>query len=267
MATRCTVAGFEACGPSRGIVHRIARHRAAHHAVWPIGKRPPGFLLSICFDDAPQSAAHRGADLLAAHGLLATWYIATGLLGGPSVSGRIVEAGDVRRLAAAGHEIALHGHAHADMSRMPPDAALADIARNRAALSDILGVAPGGHFAYPFGTTSLALKRRLAGEVPTARGVLPGCNGARNDRLQLAAYDLRPDRLRLIRAMAGLGRAARTGGWVILFTHDVSPRPSPFGIAPETLERLIVHAKALGAQTMPVGMAWKRLGQECTAAP
>lgn len=258
---------FEAYRPPRGIVHRIARTWTARHTVSPIGRRAPGFLLSICFDDAPQSAASRGADMLAAHGLLATWYIATGLLGRASISGRVVEAGDVRRLAAEGHEIALHGHTHADMSRMRPEAALDDIDHNRAVLAQILGAEPSGHFAYPFGTVSVSLKRRLVGEVSTARGVLPGLNGARTDRLHLAAYDLRPDPLRLTRAMAALERAARVGGWVILFTHDVASNPSPFGITPETLDRLIARARILGARIMPVGAAWDCLGQVRATAP
>ncbi|WP_412504280.1 polysaccharide deacetylase family protein [Roseovarius sp. SYSU LYC5161] len=244
--------------PSRGVMRRIGRKWTALRRVAPLTRDVPGFCLSICFDDVPVSAATVGAETLDRHEVAGTWHIATGLFGTTGISGEIAGPGHVRGLADSGHEVALHGHAHEDMSRMTPDAALADIARNRAALSDLLGHAPSGHFAYPFGATTLALKKRLVGEVTSARGVLAGRNGARTDAMQLAAHDLRPDPRTVARARAAMASAAQGGGWIILFTHDVTPEPSPYGISPETLDRLIAEAKALGAMILPTGQVWRR---------
>lgn len=247
--------------PSRGVLQRAARRLSAARVVAPLGVETSGFTVSVCFDDAPVSAVTRGAEIVAGAGARATYYIATGLLGSDSASGPVARPDDVRRLAEGGHEIALHGHGHEDMSRMSPADAAKDIARNRADLADLLGAEPAGHFAYPFGVTTVGLKKRLVDEVVTARGVLPGIIGARSDRVQLAAYDLRPEPGRIVRAEAAMARAAKAGGWVILFTHDVAPEPSPFGIAPEVLEGLVGRAVALGAKILPVGAVWDRLSE------
>lgn len=249
----------EAYELSRGVLQRAARRWTAGRVVAPLGLETRGFVLSVCFDDAPVSAVTRGAGIMAEAGARATYYIATGLLGQDGVSGRIAGAADVRRLAEGGHEVALHGHGHEDMSRMSPEAALDDIARNRAELAEILGEAPSGHFAYPFGATSVPVKKTLADKVLTARGVLAGINGPQGDRVQLSAYDLRPEAGRSARAEAAMCRAAKAGGWVILFTHDVAAEPSAYGVTPEALTGLLGRARALGAEILPVGVAWERM--------
>lgn len=262
MATRSftsNMSSTEPYQPSRAILSRLGRRWTAAQVAFPVGRAIEDFFLSVSFDDAPVSAAMRGAERLGRRDLRATWYIASGLMGQIGAGGENVGPEHLRALAAAGHEIALHGHTHADMSRMRPEAALADITRNRDALAQILGQAPSPHFAWPYGTTRTVLKRRLAGAVMTARGVLPGVNGAVSDRMQLAAYDLRREHGTIDRAMAGMRQAARRGGWVILFTHDVTPDPGPFGIAPRVLEQLLDEAGRLGARILPVGEVWRRL--------
>lgn len=245
--------------PSFGPLARIRRRWTASRVVAPLGRRPKGLWLSVSFDDAPLSAALNGAPLVETAGAVATWYIATGLLGALSAGGPIVDATTVRRLAGDGHEIALHGHAHADMDRMPTDRAVADIMQNRDALAQIIAGAPAPHLAYPYGTTSLALKRRLKDMVATARGVRGGINAQDSDLMQLEALDLRPDPPSHLRAVAAMENAARDGGWVILFTHDVTAEPGPFGVTPDVLRGLLSRARDLGATILPVGQAFEHM--------
>lgn len=225
----------------------------------PLALHTSEFLLSVSFDDAPVTAATHGAKVLEQRGLRATYYIATGLLGGNSVSGPILDAAQVRALAAAGHEIALHSHAHSDLTRLPPGQALADIYRNLDALTTITGAEPSPHFAYPYGTTSVRLKKMLRGVVLTARGVNAGLAAPQTDRMQMPACELRADPTTTERARRALRMAAQRGGWVTLFTHDVAANPSRFGTTPETLATLIDEAVALGARVVPVGQAFSAL--------
>jgi peptidoglycan/xylan/chitin deacetylase (PgdA/CDA1 family) len=63
-----------------------------------------------------------------------------------------------------------HTHTHADLTRLEPSAARAELERNRRTIEDRLGVAPR-HFAYPWGALTPALKP-VVGEyfVTAARG-------------------------------------------------------------------------------------------------
>jgi 3-hydroxyacyl-CoA dehydrogenase len=51
---------------------------------------------------------------------------------------------------------------------------------------------------------------------------------------------------------------ARTG-WLILNTHDIDERPSPYGCAPEFLEAAARYALDSGAEILPVDEVWARL--------
>ncbi len=238
---------------------RLRRRWTVWRKVAPLGPMPPGFFLSIGFDDVPDSAATRGAEVLAQQGCRASWYVATGLLGGDSVSGRILDGARLRELDLAGHEIALHGHRHINMAALPlPDIA-ADIARNREILAQILGHGPSPHLAYPFGEVTPGLKAQLVADVVSARGIAPRINRAGSDRMQLGAFDLRPEEWRIARAMGAMREAASRGGWVILFAHDVQPDPSPYGITPQVLRDLLQAARGLGAEILPVGEVMARI--------
>ncbi len=233
---------------SAGLLAKLRRRWTALRRADPIRMAERRFLLTMTFDDVPDSAATIGAEILAEQGMRATWHVATGLLGQDSPSGRILDAARLRMLDAAGHEIALHGHDHFNLDRCSLPEALADIARNRAELADLLGHLPAPHLAYPYGETNPALKRALRDHLHTGRGVRAGINRSGVDRLHLRAFDLRPELWRLQLAEAALAEAAQCGGWVILFTHDVKPDPSPYGIAPDTLRHLLTRARGLGAE-------------------
>ena len=56
-----------------------------------------------------------------------------------------------------------------------------------------------------------------------------------------------------------LAEAKARKAWLILYTHDVRPDPSPWGCTPETLARLIDTAVADGFQVVTVREAMRRL--------
>ncbi|MCL1629276.1 polysaccharide deacetylase family protein [Roseibaca sp. V10] len=244
----------------RTFSRRVARRLTGMVRVAPFLRSDTRFHLSFAFDDCPDSACTRGIEILEERSLQATFFIATGLLGQDGVSGPITTPSRLRELAARGHEIALHTHAHGDLTHVPMAEAISDIERNIKALQDILGEPPSPHFAYPYGETTLTLKRALVPHVTTARGVRSGVNRAFADRMQLFACDLgshRPDYVAAARRM--MKHAATTGGWLVMFTHDVRPHPSPYGVTPEILESLLDDATALGAELLPVRDVWARL--------
>jgi hypothetical protein len=44
-------------------------------------------------------------------------------------------------------------------------------------------------------------------------------------------------------------------GWLIFFTHDIVPRPTPYGCTPETFDHLVRYAVDKGCRVLPVDQA------------
>lgn len=95
-----------------------------------------------------EANVHRLLELFAAHGARATFF----------TLGWIAERYPalVRQIAAAGHEIASHGHGHQRASDQSPEAFLADIHLAKAILEDLIGKPVVGYRAPSFsiGTTN-----------------------------------------------------------------------------------------------------------------
>ncbi len=209
-------------------------------------------VVSFAFDDAPVSAVTEGAAILEAAGARGTFYISAGLGGRESPMGPYAQAADAGRLAAAGHEIGCHTFSHLDCGRAASAAMTADVQRNLEALST-LGLSPST-FAYPYGEISPRAKRTLGPRYRALRTVRPGMIAGEADLNGLPAVGIEGPQGEA-RARAWLDKAKAANGWVILFTHDVRPEPSPWGCTPGALDRLVRGAIADGFTVAPVDEA------------
>lgn len=218
---------------------------------------PPRPMVTFSFDDAPASAAETGARLLEAHGLRGTFYISAGLAGTDGPMGRIADMDEVQRLEMAGHEVACHTLTHLDCGRAGHDTIVADAKANRDALSAANLPAPVS-FAYPYGDVSPAAKRALGGAYLSLRALHHGIVTQGSDLNQAPAVGIEGSDGEDI-AGQWLDRVAQTGGWLILYTHDVQDAPSAFGCTPAALGRLIDKAQALGLETVTAAEGAARL--------
>jgi len=120
------------------------------------GTAPPG-RFALSFDDGMQDNHAAALPLLQELGVPATFYIATGLVGAPNpwlspASGaRMMNALELRELAAAGMELGAHTVNHPDLAGLPYDACVDEIGRSRDQLEELTGVR-ATTFAYPFGS-------------------------------------------------------------------------------------------------------------------
>ncbi len=242
--------------PARDPIAKVRRRMTQWRAAKPARLRFAEPLLSIAFDDFPESAAHAGARILEAYGARGTFYAAAGMAGTDGPCGRNFSAVDITRLGAAGHEIGCHTHAHADCARRPVFDTLQDLAKNRDVLTAMGADLPRAH-AYPYGECSSELKSQLPPRFSSARGVLPGLNVGAADLAQLRAFPLFGAGA-LSRAHAALHRAAKRNAWMIAFTHDVADQPSPWGTRGADLEALLAAAHALNVTVLPVSAALDR---------
>ncbi len=221
-------------------------------------------LVSFTFNDFPKSAARTGAGLLENVGGRGTFYASAAVAGETASAGAMFDGQDVARLLGAGHEIGCHTYSHLDCARTPIDHVFSDMVRNADALATMGMDTRLISFAYPYGETNHALKAQLPSRFTTARGTTPGLASGQADLAQLRANPMYgPQALR--RCLAVLEQARQRTGWVIFFTHDVSPRPSPCGTPTGLLERLCGAAFAGGMEMLPVHEAAARALAESAA--
>jgi peptidoglycan/xylan/chitin deacetylase (PgdA/CDA1 family) len=119
------------------------------------GTPPPGYA-ALSFDDGMRNNYTVALPILQEHGIRATVYVSIDLIGGtspwidPRSDQRMLDAQELRTLAAAGWELGGHTVSHPDLSRLDYDACRHEIEAGRTALEQIAGVRVET-FAYPFG--------------------------------------------------------------------------------------------------------------------
>ncbi|WP_304169347.1 polysaccharide deacetylase family protein [Phenylobacterium aquaticum] len=257
--------GYEgAYSADRSLAGKLRRRlvRLAHKR--PLAVAPQAPMVSFTFDDAPLSSTIAGAALLETRGLAGTYYVSAGLAGQAAPMGPCAEPIDYQRLARAGHEIACHTYSHLDCGRAKPAAAWDDTAHNARALAD-WGLFEVENFAYPYGEVAGGPKQALARRYATLRALHHGVITQGTDLNQLPAVGIEGADGEAV-ARRWLAEAKARKAWLILYTHDVRPDPSPWGCAPDVLARLIDQATHDGFQVVTVREAMRRLLAPVSAA-
>jgi peptidoglycan/xylan/chitin deacetylase (PgdA/CDA1 family) len=235
------------------------RRRAVRFAFRRPARAPERPMISFSFDDVPATATEAGAAILERRGLKGTYYIAAAMAGTDAATGRMACADAVRRLASAGHEIGCHTYSHLDCGQAAASEAVEDAARNAETLEH-WGLPRPATFAYPFGDVAPATKHALAPRFALMRALHAGLITAGADLNQAPAVGIEgPGGEALARRW--IARAAGRKAWLILYTHDVADRPSPWGCTPAALAGLADAALAAGFDVVTVAEGARRLGR------
>jgi peptidoglycan/xylan/chitin deacetylase (PgdA/CDA1 family) len=237
------------------VTRRLARYQARRLADIPNDFVPT---VSFTFDDVPATAFENALPLLNDRGYAATWYVAADLLDRENEGGRILSSDQVAALHAGGHEIGSHGLAHRDAARLRRAEFERDIADNDAALQAITGKRPTA-FSFPFGSASPIAKRVAMERMTSARGISPGIARHRVDLALLPANAVYMNADPYARLTALLQTLQADGGWAILYTHDVSAAPSPWGCTSELFAHLVALVGSLGFRVKTVGAVVEQL--------
>ena len=249
---------MEAYSADRSLKGKLRRRMARLQARRPAARGPGQPMVSISFDDAPVSAAETGAAILEARGVHGTWFICMGLAGQDGPMGANASADQVKSLMAAGHEIGCHTFSHLDCGQAPAGLVTGDVEQNRVAL-EALGVPEPQSFAYPYGEVCAPAKAALGARFGLLRALHHGLIGQGCDLNQAPAVGIEGPNGEAV-ARGWLTRALAERAWLILYTHDVRPDPSPFGCTPAALERLVDAAIAGGAEVVTVAEGLRRIG-------
>jgi peptidoglycan/xylan/chitin deacetylase (PgdA/CDA1 family) len=213
------------------------------------GRKP---VASITFDRFPKSAWTEGGPVLARHGVQGTYYAAGGLCGRTMDGTVFYDEGDLKALAAAGHEIGCHGFGHEPTPMLTTDELSADSDRNRDFLKPFLNGKAPLSYAYPFGQISPHTKRFHAPRFACLRGVHSGINAGRVDLAQLNAISLERRYWDEEKVQTAIQRALHDDGWLIFHTHDVSDAPSEYGSTPAMLDWTLSRLKEARIPVLPV---------------
>ena len=113
-------------------------------------------LVGLTFDDGYVDVLSSAVPILERYGFTATMFAVTGLLGGENVwdpppRRRLMNAAELRDLAARVGEIGAHGVTHARLTDLDTDQVRHEVFGSRAALAEITGQPPRC-FCYPYGS-------------------------------------------------------------------------------------------------------------------
>ncbi|GKQ53259.1 polysaccharide deacetylase family protein [Bradyrhizobium sp. Ce-3] len=217
-------------------------------------------IVSFTFDDVPDSALHAGAAILEAHGARGTFYISGGLEGRVEPDRTLIDAAGCRELAARGHEIGCHTFGHQDVRHVDRARFVADLADNARYL-DAVDPRPGRrNFAYPYNSGSFGKRRILTRSYRTCRAGGEAINRGPTDPTFLEAVEIRQPETHVAGLTRWIDALVAKPGWLIFFTHDIAPAPTPYGCTPEAFERLVAHAVERGCCVLSVDAALDSMG-------
>ena len=227
--------------------------------------RPQG-VVTFTFDDAPKSACVTGASILARHGCKGTWYVAGGLTHQLELGRPCHSVADIQMLMASGHHIGCHTFSHRPLPQLARAEVQAEMARNAAFLQE-LGLDPAHlHFAYPLGEFDWTSKRLATQQYQSVRVTGGGLQVGQADLHALRSERLYQNAISDEQVHALALATARSRGWLIFYTHDVEPEPSPYGCKPDLLDLAIDAALEAGCLVLPIDEAIRYWAEAGTAA-
>lgn len=240
------------------MVNRIARaaqslafHGVRQWCAWrPMRLRPlpPGrAFVSFTFDDFPGSSVDTGAKILEDYGGRGTFYASMSKFDRPGSFTRE----HLRRLLEQGHELACHTFDHIDCMTSTHRRIDADLEANAVAVRDVVGDIELSNFAFPYGSLRPDNRRFLGRRFESLRTIYPGVHRIDVDLCALHGNEIKRD-TPIERPLELLRRVARGHGWLVLFTHEVDPEPTPWGTTPAVFEQLVRTAHELELELLPV---------------
>jgi peptidoglycan/xylan/chitin deacetylase (PgdA/CDA1 family) len=236
---------------------RRAALSSFHRRTQNLGTHGP--IVTFTFDDFPRSALTVGAPILENFGIRATYYVSMSLMNTRNSLGDQFRHEDLCCLLDKGHEIGNHTFSHCSARRVNHDAFEMDVQEGQRAIEETIGAPIAGNFAYPYGEATLLAKKRLGPVLSSSRGTWGGLNGPDIDLNLLRANSLYGDADRAAAAKELILQNESQRNWLIFYSHDVSPNPSPFGCTPKLLGSVCRFAVARGTRVMTVAEVMREL--------
>jgi peptidoglycan/xylan/chitin deacetylase (PgdA/CDA1 family) len=197
-------------------------------------------IITFTFDDFPRSALDVGGNLLDTYGAHGTFYVSPALQNAKNALGDLFHEEDLYTLLSRGHELGNHTFDHVSAKTLSPEDFWKNVEKGKEVIQNLAGISVD-NFAYPFGDLTAQIKRNTY-EVKSARSVFPGLNGRIFDLNLLRANSIYGDADAASKSISLIAKNERAHGWLIFYTHDVRPAPSPYGCTPALIEKIMKAA-------------------------
>lgn len=240
-------------------VHSIRRRAVDLIPANPFRLRSDVGIVSFTFDDFARSSLLEGGRILNAHGLAGTYYVSGGLTDREENARLCHSEQDLLAASKDGHEIGSHGMGHVAAPTLSRDAYETDLQANADFVTRVLGEAVVQSYSYPFGERTLRDKRIVARRFKTGRSIRLGINRGLCDLADLRANAIYAGNFDEREVRRLIAMAARSRGWLVFYTHDISKDPTPWGCLPRMFEIAVRHAVESGCRVMPVREAFEVL--------
>jgi len=245
------------------MLSRLNRTLALRLRTKPLSMRNAEAVVSISFDDFPESAWTVGGALLEKAGVQATYFTSSGLLSSSENGLRVASAAEVAQAHGAGHEIGCHTYDHVDCRGLRASELNEQLSLNSESLRGITGDIPVT-FAYPRGSFGVSTKRTVIARYACARTSYRGLNAGTIDLAAVRAiplYSRAFDRRSIERL---LDDAMEKAAWVNFYTHDIDDAPSGFGSTPAHLAETLDLIRDRQIRVLPVrdALAFVGLGNQ-----
>lgn len=219
-----------------------------------------GPIVTFSFDDFPRSALTTGGRILEDFGGRATYYVAMSLMGTNNQLGEQFRYDDLYSLVEHGHELASHTFSHVSARKTSFGVFLQDVEKGEKTIQEHIDLVPSGNFAYPYGAVTLAVKQKLGPRMRSCRGTCAGFNSPTVDLNLLRANALYGGIEQAGRARQLILENEKRRGWLIFYSHDVTPDPSPFGCTPTLFEAIVSFVAHRSSRVMTVAEVMTELG-------
>jgi peptidoglycan/xylan/chitin deacetylase (PgdA/CDA1 family) len=212
-------------------------------------------VVSFSFDDAPKSACYEGRSIIEKYRCHATWYVAGGLTDKIDQGHRCHSFSDISDLFHNGHQIGCHTFSHKACDSINRIELMLEFQKNCEFLNQI-GLSDSEiHFSFPFGAYNLASKKIAAHRFKSSRITGGGFHVDYADLNALKAERLYQGVMTVERLNRLMKEVAAKKAWMILYTHDVSRKPSEWGCTENLLDYALQAALTSGCKVMPVDRA------------
>jgi peptidoglycan/xylan/chitin deacetylase (PgdA/CDA1 family) len=169
------------------------------------------------------------------------------------------ERDDLSLAISQGHEIGCHTYDHCHAGITAPRLFEDSVVRNEKAFKDLYPGYSLQTLSYPISEPRPGVKRRMQSRFVCCRGGGQDYNGNTADLNRLHSFFIEQSRNDPQEIYNLIDAACLARGWLILATHDINSRPTPWGCTPELFENLVRRVVACGARILPVIEAWKAL--------